>query len=221
MLQLARILKVMPGPYVSGLEMNQLIISMPYLDQNDQSVKYTQFEAGYFLDHGSGYANADGVVALYSWLNKANPDWQRVSLTDGPIVPGLTGEGIIPIDQLVGLNIDITTKGNYANSWWGTTDFAKFGVIAYMSAGRVLAPHQFVNFVSNSMELTQSVADSFWYSFAPGVVATVQAKQSVAKIAPHISTSPQVNAYSNTSGPVFPLVPNLGPTSSYGPEVLP
>lgn len=210
----------MPG-FVSGASLEQLLISMPYYDKTNNLVKYTQFEAGYWNDHTTGYANADGVVAIFSWLNKLNPDWSDIAQGDQTIFEGVTGTGFIPCENIVTMQVQITEPGAKTDYWWGTTEFAKFGVFAFSFQGFRQTPPIWINWQQQSTNAPQTQADGFWYSLGPGVQATFLAGLSGAETPPGISKVPPVYAYSNTSGPVFPLLADQTPTSAYGPEILP
>lgn len=208
-------------PFVCQLEFKNQKIYMPYLDQADNTTKYTEFYSGYFFDHNSGFDNASGMVALYAWLNKCNPDWADIASAPGSAIEGITGSGVIGVTGIIGAYVEITEGGEKLDKWWSSNDFAKYGVVCLMNNDQWQAPHQFINFPKVNIEPATDPHSAIWYAFAGGITASITPVISLAAADGTISKIPPVIVSSLFTEADIPLPPDQSPSSTYGPEVLP
>jgi hypothetical protein len=204
-----------------NLTMSSAHIFVPYYDSVAGATKYTDINMGFLADNTQSIDDSAGWVGLFSWLNKLNPDWNKIRQTITKSSGSLSGEGFIQVVDTSSVNVLINTPGPFVDYWWKSSRIAKFGVIAIAQGLEFLSDICYVNSDNQYFEFDIPQSNNIYYNFQPGVVATIVANypdSSQPRASPQI---PPVYASALNYFGTFPLPVNQTPAGYIGPEVLP
>lgn len=202
------------------LQLNSFKIQIPYYNAGDDTVEYSDVQGGTLYDSNSGVHDLGNWIALFAFLNKMNPDWLVLSQnsTGVPYI-NLTGEGYIVQDAVNRLAIEIIEAGEKTDFWWGSNQFAKYGLCGFSFEGFVSMPITFVNLPKTEVVCNHKNSTAFYYNFLPGVKASITA-YSAPGAGDQISTVPPIAFYDPGIAMPF-MVPDEVPTNLGNAEVLP
>lgn len=160
---------------IEGPTISSLTIFMPYLDQHDGKVKYTQINT--FHSKWSSVTFSDGAekIAHFCWLNKLNPDWLQIKQPNPQVELAVTGEVFLQSDKPVMARINITAGTDKVDRWWGSNQIAKYGVCGFLDgAGNVIMPLKFINTIATTFIDVTQFTTGMYVNLQPGVVATIK-----------------------------------------------
>lgn len=160
--------------FISALQLLPLSIYQPYFDLPSVSILYSSWAGGYLFDNSNSGDNIATEVAKYSWLNHNNPDWQ--TLLDGGstiVLPDVNGESFFSLNNVSQIVVDILSYPPNQDFWWGSNQFSKFGIVAFMSGGVIQGNFRFVNGLHQGFGQSVTYSDGVYLNMQPGVHAQV------------------------------------------------
>jgi hypothetical protein len=206
---------------VVPLTMNLIQIFVPYFDSVSGSTKYTEIVSGCTYDGNSGYDDSAFMVGIFNWLNKINPDWNKIKKTVPRVFPNLSGEGFVPAVDCVSANVIVTNPGAVVDRWYKSDSIAKYGICMPRESEIFYGPINWLNTKNSYFDFDQPNSNNLYYFLQPDVTATIIANvidPSSQQASPSI---PPVMAYMSHYLGNFPLPTDQTPFSVAGPELVP
>lgn len=152
-------------------------LSAPYFDAALEAVLYW---TGIFLPTTAGVFFGDDNVAnsydFQGWTaasaNKANQDWRTLlDPTTIQVYPNRSGEGTLGVNQTVNsifCNVVPPVPANI-DRWWGTSTFAKYGIVAFNAPAPVM-PAWFINLPTCNFITLETAPLGFYFALFNQVV---------------------------------------------------
>jgi len=189
-------------------EYKSMVVYMPYMDFVQDKIFYQGIADPVWFMQTQG-DDMQAKLAMWSWINKLNPDWRYTKNTQatafGPV--DLSGGG--SLNGIAELDIDVVVGETVPNRWYGTADVAKFGVVAFTKKGKAIMPLRYINLAHCTIVNDDPSADGFVYALVPGVSALFTA-YSVENSAANPSSVPPIYYYA----PQMPIFNGFGARDS-------
>ena len=172
-----------PAPIADIFAAADLSVTFPYINQTTNQLYQDTYTTLVIADNNvTGATNNTlyGELARCAQLVKADPAWAGIfDLSTGITTPLVAGENMNSTDaNIMAANIIITQVGPGVDYWWGTTQFARFGVFAWGNAQR--SGMEYINFQNQLFTMPERNQTTGWYcNLPPGTTGSITTYQRI------------------------------------------
>lgn len=153
-----------------------LLVFMPWYSEVDDTVYWQGIADSYQTMPDGEPRPFEGILAMWAWINKLNPDWSKI--TEGTYFDFGTHTGTtqFPLKDVNEINVEITQGEEFVDRWWGSAQIGKYAVVNFINNGVDSMPLSFIN-TQNSSVVTEELGHTgFAVTFMPGVYGKITAR---------------------------------------------
>lgn len=171
------------------------VVWVPYWDPNTNTIKYIAGNTqGCDGENGTNPTVQSAQYLTLALLNKLNPDWKYATQGLPITIPSVTGEILIPISHVVGVQFNLISAPAAVDYWWGSSQFARFGICTVVTNFVYQLPVQYLNFQSGIIEFEDQAQDSVYLNLPKGVTANITLFVSPRNTSGNVNSVPPVFA---------------------------